>query len=321
MAEQIRAGIVGYGNLGRSVEKLLAHHPDFSVAGIFSRRDSLPTDTPVFPVADVASHQDEIDVLFLCLGSATDMPEQGPEFAQLFTTVDTYDNHALIPEHRSKMDAAARTGDNLAMISTGWDPGLFSVNRVYGAALFAEPSQNTFWGPGLSQGHSDAIRRVKGVQSAVQYTVPKPASLDLAREGKADQVTGKNAHLRQCVVVADESDHDRIRDEITHMPDYFVGYETTVEFVSQDEFDEKHQGMPHGGHVITTGDLGGSHHSVEFTLELERNPDFTAASMIAYGRAATRMHAEGRRGAVTVLEVAPYLLSPVGLDELIQRDV
>ena len=321
MATPIRAGIVGYGNLGRSVEKLLSTHDDFLLEGIFSRRDKLDTDTPVFPVTNVEEFRGRLDVLFLCLGSATDMPEQAPEFAKIFTTVDTYDNHALVPTHRAKMDAAAREGDNLAMISTGWDPGLFSINRVYGAALFANPKQNTFWGPGLSQGHSDAIRRIEGVKSGVQYTVPKPESLDLARAGQADEVTGKNAHLRQCVIVADEADHDRIREEIVTMPDYFVGYETTVEFVSQDEFDRNHQGMPHGGHVITTGDLGDTHHTVEYTLELEKNPDFTAASMIAYGRAAARLHAEGRRGAVTVLEVAPYLLSPTPLDELVRNDV
>ncbi|RRJ85795.1 diaminopimelate dehydrogenase [Gulosibacter macacae] len=316
----IRAAIVGYGNLGRSVERLVALQPDMELVGIFSRRDALDTDAPVFPVANAADHAGEIDVLFLCLGSATDIPEQAAGFAKLFTTVDTYDNHKLIPSHRTEMDAAARDGGNVAMISTGWDPGLFSINRTLAEALFPSAEQHTFWGPGLSQGHSDAIRRIPGVIRGVQYTVPREEALAAARTGGAE-ISGKDAHQRHGVVVADAADHDRIREAIVTMPDYFVGYETTVEFVSEDEFERDHQGMPHGGRVITSGDLAGSRSTVEFSLELERNPDFTGAAMVAYGRAAARMRAEGRVGAVTVLEVAPYLLSPASLDELIARDV
>ncbi len=321
MGKQIRAAIVGYGNLGKSAEAVIAEQPDFDFVGVFSRRDATALDTtsPVFPVDSIADFRDRIDVLLLCLGSATDMPSQGPEFAKLFTTADTYDNHALIPEHRERMDAAARSGDNLALISTGWDPGLFSINRVMGEALFHRATQNTFWGPGLSQGHSDAIRRIAGVRAGVQYTVPKEDAIAAARRGLTQN--GKQAHLRQCYVVADVEDHDRIRDEIVNMPDYFVGYETTVTFVSEAEFAQKHQGMPHGGRVITSGELGADHtqHTVEYSLELDRNPDFTAAALVAYARAAVRMRRDGVVGAVTPFEVAPYLLSPTPLDELVSN--
>lgn len=316
----IRAAIVGYGNLGRSVERLIRRQPDMTLVGIFSRRSGLDTDTPVFPVDEADAHADGIDVLFLCLGSATDIPEQAAGWARRFTTVDTYDNHGLIPTHRAEMDAAAREGGNLSLISTGWDPGLFSLNRVLGAALFPESMQRTFWGPGLSQGHSDAVRRIPGVVRGVQYTLPKPEAIEAAKAGR-EGLSGKDAHARHCVIVADAADHERIRETIVTMPDYFVGYETTVEFVDEETFEREHLGMPHGGRVITTGDLGGSRSTVEFALELERNPDFTGAAMVAYGRAAARMHAEGRRGAVTVFEVPPHLCSPVPLDELIARDL
>ena len=320
-ATPIRAAIAGYGNLGRSVEKLVALQPDMDLVGIFSRRANLDTDTPVFDAAAAADHTGEIDLLFLCLGSATDIPEQAADWARLFTTVDTYDNHKLIPRHRATMDAAAREGGHVALISTGWDPGLFSLNRTLGSALFPDPQQHTFWGPGLSQGHSDAVRRIPGVEAGVQYTIPSEPALDDARRGAAGGLTGTQAHQRHCYVVADEADQERIREAIVTMPDYFVGYETTVTFVDQATFDAEHQGMPHGGHVITSGDLAGSRSTVEFTLALERNPDFTAAAQIAYGRAAARLNAQGHTGAVTVLEVAPYLLSPTPLDELVARDV
>ena len=317
----IRAGIVGYGNLGHSVEKLVKLQPDMELVGIFSRRTGLDTDTPVLPAERAAEHAGEIDVLFLCLGSATDIPEQAAGYARHFTTVDTYDNHQLIPRHRAEMDAAAREGGHVAMISTGWDPGLFSVNRVLGAALFPQPQQNTFWGKGLSQGHSDAVRRVPGVRRGVQYTIPSEEAIAEARAGRGAEITGASAHVRECYVVADEADHAAITEAITTMPDYFAPYETTVHFISEEEFERDHQGMPHGGHVVTSGDLGGSRSAVEFVLELESNPDFTAAAQVAYGRAAARLKAQGETGARTVLEVAPYLLSPTGLGELIRRDV
>ena len=320
----ITAAVVGYGNLGRSVEKLLAQQADMELVGIFSRRDSLETDTPVLPAASAAEHAGRIDVAFLCLGSATDIPEQAADWARLFTTVDTYDNHKLVPAHRARMDAAAREAGNLAMISTGWDPGLFSVNRTYAAALFPQAQQHTFWGPGLSQGHSDAVRRVDGVAHGVQYTVPSEDAMERARRGETEGLSGAEAHERRVVVVPERDDaelRERITRTIVEMPDYFAPYRTSVTFVTEEEFARDHQGMPHGGHVITTGDLGGSRSTVQYSLELERNPDFTAASMIAYGRAAARLAAEGRTGAVTVLEVAPYLLSPTPLDELVAHDV
>ncbi|MEW1979713.1 diaminopimelate dehydrogenase [Citricoccus sp. NPDC079358] len=319
--QTIRAAIVGYGNLGKSVEKLLRAQPDMDLVGIFSRRAELDTDTPVFPAASAADHAQDIDVLFLCLGSATDIPEQAAGYARHFTTVDTYDNHQLVPDHYATMDAAAREGGHVAMISTGWDPGLFSLNRTLAAALFPDAQQNTFWGKGLSQGHSDAVRRVTGVRRGVQYTIPSEQAIAEAKAGRGAEISATSAHVRECYVVADEADHAAIREAITTMPGYFSPYDTTVHFISDEVFERDHQGMPHGGHVVTSGDLGGSRSSVEFALELGSNPDFTAASQVAYGRAAARLQAEGKTGAFTVLEVAPYLLSPVALDELIRRDV
>ena len=318
---KIRAAIVGYGNLGKSVEKLIMQQPDMDLVGIFSRRDTLDTDTPVFNVAEAEKHTDEVDLLFLCMGSATDIPEQAPDFAAFACTVDTYDNHRDIPRHRQAMDEAARAAGNVAVVATGWDPGMFSINRVYGAALLTDHQQHTFWGPGLSQGHSDALRRIDGVEKAVQYTLPSEEALEKARRGEAGGLTGKETHKRQCFVVAPDSEQERIENEIRTMADYFVGYEVEVNFIDEATFDSEHTGMPHGGHVITTGDTGGFHHTVEYTLKLDRNPDFTASSQIAFGRAAHRLKEAGQTGAFTVLEVAPYLLSPEPLDDLIARDV
>ncbi|WP_018023591.1 diaminopimelate dehydrogenase [Corynebacterium ulceribovis] len=320
-AAPIRAAIVGYGNLGRSVQKVIETQPDLELYGIFSRRDSLDTDAPVYNVADIAEHKGKIDVLYLCLGSATDIPEQAPALAEMFTTVDTYDNHRDIPRHREVMDAAAKANNNVAVVSTGWDPGMFSLNRVYAQAVLPTYQQHTFWGPGLSQGHSDALRRIPGVKSAVQYTLPNEKALDLARAGEAGDLTGKQAHVRQCWVVADEADHSAIENAIRTMPDYFVGYEVEVHFIDQATFDQDHAGMPHGGHVITYGDIAGSEHTVEYSLKLGSNPDFTAAVQVAFGRAAHRLTQDGKFGAYTVLEVAPYLLSPQPLDELIAKNV
>lgn len=322
----IRTAIIGYGNLGRSVEKVVADQPDMELVGIFSRRDSLDTTARVLPAAEVEKYADEVDVLFVCLGSATDVPEQAPALARHFTTVDTYDNHHEIPKHRAAMDAAAREGGTIAMISTGWDPGFFSLNRVLGAAVLPDSDQMTFWGPGLSQGHSDAVRRVPGVKKGVQYTVPKQEAIDAVKRGEAAGLKGNECHLRQVYVVAeqtgdeaaDEATRNSIREAIVTMPDYFEPYETTVEFISEEDFDRNHQGMPHGGQVITRGKAGTSGHVIEFGLQLERNPDFTAAMQVAYGRAAHRMKANGETGARTVFEVAPYLLSAEPLDDLVK---
>lgn len=318
---KIRAAIVGYGNLGKSVEKLLAKQPDMELVGVFSRRDTLDTSAPVWNVADVDKHADDVDILFLCMGSATDIPEQAPTFAAYANTVDTYDNHSDIPRHRQVMDEAARAAGHVSVVASGWDPGMFSINRVYGAALLAGHQQHTFWGPGLSQGHSNALRRISGVQKAVQYTLPSEEALEKARRGEAGGLTGKQTHKRQCFVVAEESDQERIEHDIRTMADYFVGYDVEVNFIDETTFDAEHNGMPHGGHVITTADTGGFNHTIEFILKLERNPDFTASSQIAFGRAAHRMKEAGQTGAFTVLEVAPYLLSPEPLEDLIARDV
>ena len=317
----IRAAIVGYGNLGKSVEKLLAKQPDMELAAVFSRRETLETDAPVLPVDDFAEHTDKFDVALLCLGSATDIPEQAVGFARHANTVDTYDNHRDVPRHRADMDAAAKEAGTVAIVSTGWDPGMFSLNRTIADALLPGNEQHTFWGPGLSQGHSNAVRRIEGVKKAVQYTVPDENALELARQRKAGDLDGKSSHVRKCFIVADEADHERIEHEIRTMEDYFVGYQVEVTFVDEATFDAEHTGMPHGGHVITAADTGGFNHTIEYILKLERNPDFTAASQIAYARAAHRLREQGVSGAFTVLEVAPYLLSPTPLDELIARDV
>lgn len=317
----IRTAIVGYGNLGQSVEKIVAMQPDMELVGIFSRRTELNTTSPAFPIDKIGDYTDQLDVLFLCLGSATDIPQLAPQYAKIANTIDTYDNHRDIPRHRQVMDEAAKAAGNVALIATGWDPGMFSLNRTLAEAILPNAQQHSFWGPGLSQGHSDAVRRVEGVKKGVQYTLPSQAALDLARQGKAGDMTNKQAHIRQCWIVADEANHQRIENDIRTMPDYFVGYETEVHFIDEATFDREHSGMPHGGHVVTTGDTGGFSHSIEYILKLDRNPDFTAAVQVAYGRAAHRLKAAGQTGAFTVLEVAPYLISPTPLDELIARDV
>lgn len=314
----IKAAIVGYGNLGQAVEYLLNALDDFELFGIFSRRESLDTDAAVYPVADAEQYKDEIDVLFLCIGSATDIPEQAADFAKHFTTVDTYDNHAKVAAHYAEMDAAARANDNVSVVSTGWDPGLFSMNRVLGLSLFPEPVQNTFWGKGLSQGHSDAVRRVEGVKRGVQYTIPAQDAIDQARAGNGQGLSKTASHERIVYIVADEADQDRIREEIVTMPDYFEPYDTTVHFISEAAFERDHQGAPHGGYVITTGELQGHNASVEFSLALESNPNFTAAAMVAFGRAAARLKDQGNAGAYTVLEVPLYLLSQKPLQEMME---
>ena len=314
----ITAGIVGYGNLGQGVEYLINQLDDFELFGIFSRRDTLDTDATVYPVADAHKYKDDIDVMFLCVGSATDIPEQATGFAEHFTTVDTYDNHSKVAEHYAAMDKVANANDNVSIVSTGWDPGLFSMNRVLGLSLFPEPVQNTFWGKGLSQGHSDAVRQVAGVKRGVQYTIPAQEAIDQARAGNGQGLSKTSSHERIVYVVADEADHDRIREEITTMPDYFEPYDTTVHFISEEAFERDHQGAPHGGYVITTGDLQGHNASVEFSLALDSNPNFTAAAMVAFGRAAARLKAQGNSGAYTVLEVPLYLLSQQPLQEIME---
>lgn len=318
----MRVGIVGYGNLGKSVEQLVKLQPDMELSAIFSRRSKLDTDTRVLPVAEFAQYKDEIDVAILCLGSATDIPEQAPEFAKYVPTVDTYDNHRDIPRHRKAMDEVARAHNTASIVSTGWDPGMFSLNRAMAEAILPNAQQHTFWGPGLSQGHSDAVRRIEGVAKGVQYTIPAPDALDRARRGETEGLDGKSAHKRVVYIVPEDgADTAAIEHTIRTMPDYFVGYEVEVHFIDDATFAREHSGMPHGGHVITTGGMGENHQLVEYTLELSSNPDFTGAVAVAYARAAARLAEDGKSGAYTVLEVPPYLLSPVALDDLIARDV
>lgn len=317
----IRTGIVGYGNLGQSVETVIAAQDDMTLVGIFSRRGELDTRTPVFSMEALPQQAEHVDVLFLCLGSATDIPEQAPELARHACTVDTYDNHRDVLRHRQAMNETAQAAGHTAIVSTGWDPGLFSVNRTMGAAVLTDHQQHSFWGPGLSQGHSDAVRRVPGVKKGVQYTLPARESVDAARRGEAGELSARQAHVRQCWIVADPADHARIEDEIRNMPDYFAGYQVEINFIDEATFDRDHGGMPHGGHIITSGQVGESRHTIQFTLELGRNPDFTAASQVAYGRAAWRMNQQGQTGAYTVLEVAPAQLSPTPLEALIKKDV
>lgn len=314
----MKAAIVGYGNLGKSVEKVITASQDIDLYGIFSRRAKLDTTNPVFDVAEFEKHAKNIDVAYLCLGSATDIPTQAERFAKATNTVDTYDNHHYVPQHREEMDKVARESGHIAVVSTGWDPGMFSLARVYASAILPNATQNTFWGPGVSQGHSDALRRIKGVKRAVQYTIPLEQALEKARGAQAVGLTSYETHRRQCFIVADEADQDRIRKEIIEMPDYFVGYQVEVNFISEEEFLRDHTGMPHGGHVISAGEAGGTNHLIEYSLKLSANPDFTAAVAVAFGRAAYRLNMQGQTGARSVLEIPPYLLHPQPIAELVK---
>ena len=321
----IRVGILGYGNLGRGVELALRQNPDMNLAGIFSRRktDTIQTitDAAVYPLEQALSMKEEIDVMILCGGSATDLMEQSPEFARNFNIVDSFDTHARIPEHYRNVDQAAKAGGTIAVISAGWDPGLFSINRLYAGAVLPTGQDYTFWGPGISQGHSDALRRVAGVRDAKQYTLPVEGALEEVRRGANPSLATRQKHTRLCFVVAEEgADQERIREEIVGMPNYFSDYDTTVTFIHQEELDRDHRGMPHGGFVLrsgTTGPTGESHHLYEFSLKLDSNPEFTSSVLVAYARAAYKLAAEGQAGARTVLDIPPSALSPRPLEELI----
>lgn len=317
MNAQLRIGIVGYGNLGRGVERSIALNPDMRLVGVFTRRDpdSVRTVDPAVPVRGVDeldAKQDEIDVLVLCGGSKSDLPEQTPQLASRFSVVDSFDTHARIPEHFAAVDAAARAAGTTAVISTGWDPGLFSLQRLYGEAILPQGETYTFWGRGLSQGHSDAIRRVPGVAAGVQYTIPSDDAVARVRAGERPELGTRDKHTRECVVVlADGADPDAVREAIVSMPDYFEPYDTTVRFVSAEELARDHAGAPHGGFVIRSGTTSGaSSQTMEFRLALESNPEFTASVLVAYARAAARLQASGDHGATTPFDIAPGLLSP-----------
>ncbi len=314
----IRIGILGYGNLGRGVELAVRANEDMELAAVFTRRDpsALKIATPGVPVvrADEAeAWQDRIDVMILCGGSATDLPKQTPAFAKWFNVVDSFDTHAHIPDHFAAVDAAARAAGKLAAISVGWDPGLFSLARVYGSAVLPEGRDYTFWGRGVSQGHSDAIRRVPGVRDARQYTVPVEAALERVRSGENPDLTTRQKHTRECYVVLEEgADPAAVEQAIKTMPDYFADYDTTVHFISEAEMKEKHAGLAHGGFVIRAGRTGAAKehaHIVEFRLKLDSNPEFTTGVLAAYARAVYRLAREGRTGCVTVLDIPPAYLS------------
>ena len=322
----IRIGIYGYGNLGRGIESAIRQNPDMTLAAVFTRRDpstlKIATDgIPVVNTKDVLSYKDKIDVMILCGGSATDLPVQTPELAKHFTVVDSFDTHAKIPVHFANVDTAAKEGGNIALISAGWDPGAFSLNRLYAGAFLPDGADYTFWGKGVSQGHSDAIRRVAGVVDAKQYTIPVDSALEAVRSGAEPTLTTREKHIRECFVVAEEgADLARIEREIKEMPNYFADYDTIVHFISMDELRRDHSGIPHGGFVIRSGKTGFNRehsHVIEYSLKLDSNPEFTASVIVAYARAAHRMHTEGMIGCKTVFDVAPAYLSPKPYSELI----
>lgn len=323
----IRIGIVGYGNLGRGVECAIRQNPDMSLFGVFSRRDPATvttlTNANVYHIDDILNYKDQMDVLILCGGSATDLPVQTPALAKHFCVVDSFDTHAKIPEHFEKVDGEAKTAGTVAMISVGWDPGLFSLNRLYGEAILPSGKDYTFWGKGVSQGHSDAIRRIDGVLDARQYTVPVDEALDAVRSGVNPELTTRQKHTRECFVVAEDgADLARIEQEIVTMPNYFADYDTTVHFISMEELKANHSGIPHGGFVIRCGKTGieeQNTHIIEYRLQLDSNPEFTSSVLVAYARAAVRMKQEGMFGCKTVFDVPPAYLSPCSSEDLRKR--
>ena len=321
----IKIGILGYGNLGKGVESAVAHNADTVLTTIFTRRNPesikpLTAGVKVCKAEDIAKYKDEIDVLILCGGSATDLPVQTPEVAKYFNVIDSFDTHANIPVHFANVDKAAKENGKLALISCGWDPGMFSLNRVYAESVLPGGATYTFWGKGVSQGHSDAIRRIKGVVDARQYTVPVESALEAVRSGKNPQLTTREKHTRECYVVVEEgADKASIEKQIKEMPNYFADYDTTVNFISLEELKEKHNGIPHGGFVIRSGKTGANDeysNVIEYSLKLDSNPAFTSSVLVAYARAVYKMSKEGRKGCITVLDVAPAYLSPLSGDEL-----
>ncbi|MGI6091726.1 MAG: diaminopimelate dehydrogenase [Veillonellaceae bacterium] len=320
MKQKIRIGIVGYGNLGKGAELAIGNQPDMELVAIFSRRklDRTLSGVPAVSVDDAAQYKDKIDVMLLCGGSATDLVEQGPHFAALFNTVDSFDTHAKIPEYFAAIDSAAKAAGKAATISVGWDPGLFSLNRLLAGAILPQGTDYTFWGKGVSQGHSDAIRRIPGVKDAKQYTIPKDEIINAVRAGQSPTVTAKESHLRDCYVVAEEgADLKTIETAIKTMPNYFAGYETHVHFLSAEEFRQNHSAIPHGGFVFRIGQTSqGTNHIYEFALKLGSNPEFTSCVLTAYARATFRLAAHGFAGAATVFDIPYAWLSPKSGEEL-----
>lgn len=314
---KIRIGIVGYGNIGRGVEQAIKRNEDMELAAVFTRRDpaSVKVATEgakVMHMDDMLSMKGDVDVMVLCGGSATDLPVMGPEIAANFNTIDSFDTHAKIPEYFANVDKAAKEGNNIGIISVGWDPGMFSLNRLYAESILVQGSTYTFWGKGVSQGHSDAIRRIPGVKNAIQYTVPVDEAVNQVRSGSEPKLTTRDKHTRECYVVAQEgANKAEIENAIKTMPNYFDEYNTTVHFISEEELKRDHSKMPHGGFVIRTGETGeeGNKHVIEYSLKLDSNPEFTASVLIAYARAAYRLNQKGENGARSVFDIAPALLS------------
>lgn len=321
----MRIGILGYGNLGKGVECAVRQNADMELTCIITRRDpgSITPATKgveVYSVKDIDKFKDKIDVLILCGGSATDLPEQTPEYARYFNVIDSFDTHARIPEHFANVDKAAKENGHVALISCGWDPGMFSLMRLYGASVLPEGNDYTFWGKGVSQGHSDAIRRVNGVKNAKQYTIPVKEALDAVRSGSNPELSTRQKHIRECFVVAREgADLKQIENDIKTMPNYFADYDTTVHFISEEEFNANHKGIPHGGFVFRTGVTGENKehkHVIEYSLKLDSNPEFTSSVILAFARAVNRLAGEGQTGCKTVFDIAPAYLSPMSAEEL-----
>lgn len=321
----IRIGIMGYGNLGRGIECAIKQNEDLELTAVFTRRNpesvqTLSKDVAVCKASEVTDWKDKIDVLILCGGSATDLPEQTPEYAKYFNVVDSFDTHARIPEHFANVDAAAKNAGTVGIISVGWDPGMFSLNRMYANAILPNGKDYTFWGKGVSQGHSDAIRRIDGVKDGKQYTIPVDAALEAVRNGENPELTTRQKHTRECfVVLEDGADAKKVENEIKTMPNYFADYDTTVHFISEEELKENHSGIPHGGFVIRSGKTGWEEensHVIEYSLKLDSNPEFTASVIVAYARAAYRLSQEGVSGCKTVFDIAPAYLSAKSGEEL-----
>lgn len=321
----IRVGILGYGNLGRGVESAIAQNADMKLVAVFSRRDPSTvtiktSDAKVYGIDALETMQDEIDVLILCGGSATDLPEQTPIYAAKYNVIDSFDTHARIPEHFANVDAASKKAGKIGIISCGWDPGMFSINRLYANCVLPEGKDYTFWGKGVSQGHSDAVRRIEGVKDCRQYTIPVDAAMQAVREGKNPELTTREKHTRECFVVAEEgADKAKIEEAIKTMPNYFSDYDTTVHFITEEEMKRDHSGLPHGGSVIRTGKTGfdkNNTHVIEYKLTLDSNPEFTGSVIVAYARAAYRMNQEGMSGCKTVFDIAPAYLSAQSGEEL-----
>ena len=325
----IKIGILGYGNLGRGVECAVKQNDDMELVAVFTRRNpedvKILTETAtetatVCNVADVEDWKDKIDVMIICGGSATDLPKQTPVYAKMFNVIDSFDTHARIPEHFANVDAAAKEGGHVGIISVGWDPGMFSLNRLYANAILPDGNDYTFWGKGVSQGHSDAIRRVEGVKDGKQYTIPVEAALEAVRNGENPELTTRQKHTRECFVVLEEgADAAKVEEEIKTMPNYFSDYDTTVHFISEEELKANHSGIPHGGFVLRSGKTGWNgenNHLIEYSLKLDSNPEFTASVLIAYARAAYRLASEGQSGCKTVFDIAPAYLSAKSGEEL-----